>query len=245
MKVIKVILPKTWNELTDKQLERMGLLFYSGLTGKLFDIKVFFILMDVSRWQFMKYGKVLEVLANVPLSELKNHYSFIYKENNRTVFPKVIKTKKGNLYSPMDRITNLSSEEFAAAEDLHRLWHKEKHRRALEYLAAVLYSTSPNKRPHFEKSLLDENAKLFSKMPIGKLLAMEIAYFGCKNYIADRFPKAFPKTGKQATSNKRYGFGKVILQMSKGGSFGNHEKTRRTNIYTFLEEFEENLKTAK
>ncbi len=36
------------------------------------------------------------------------------------------------------------------------------------------------------------------------------------------------------------GFGKVIDHMA-GGKFGDHEKTRRTNVYVLLDRFEQDL----
>ncbi|MCV6900941.1 hypothetical protein OE165_28310, partial [Escherichia coli] len=81
----------------------------------------------------------------------------------------------------------------------------------------VLY-TRTKKRTDFDKNELHEKAKHFKKVPIQKLLAIEIAYFGCKNNIVKRFPKAFPKANPEVSSskNKKYGFGKVILSMAKG-----------------------------
>jgi len=241
MKTIKISLPKSWNELSDRQLEKLAVLFNTRKTDRLFHLQVFIILANVRWWQFRKAAKLYVVVKDVPLSELQKHYSFIYSANERTAFPEYMITKKEAFFSPMERLVNLTAEEFAMADDLHSLWHKERHRKALEYLAAVLYSTAPNVRPPFERNELEVKAALFRTVPMEKLLAMELAYAGCKNYIVARFPKAFPRSAKATPQKgKKYGFGKVVLTMA-GGKFGDHEKTRRTNIYTFLEEFEENL----
>lgn len=241
MKTINITLPKSWNELTERQLEKIASLFYTRKADRIFHLQVFMILANVRWWQFRKAVRLYAVVKDVPLSELQKHYAFIYGANDRTAFPEYMITKQDAFFSPMARLVNLTAEEFAMAEDLHALWYKERHRKALEYLAAVLYSTAPNIRPPFEKNELEIKAALFSTVPMEKLLAMELAYAGCKNYIVGRFPKAFPKRITNVPNKgKKYGFGKVVLNMA-GGKFGDHEKTRRTNIYTFLEEFEENL----
>lgn len=242
MKAIKISLPKNWNELSERQLESMAQLFHTHKVDRRFHLQVFLILADVRWWQFAKAGKVLRILKEAPLSELRKHYDFIYTTNDRSIFPEYMITKDEAFFSPMARLVNLSAEEFAAAEYLHQLWYKERHRNALQFLAAVLYSTGPNVRPAYEKDLLEKKAALFNDIPLPKLLAMEMAYAGSKNHIVARYPKAFPKSsGGSSRKGKNYGFGKVILHMA-GGKFGDHATTRRTNIYTLLEEFEENLK---
>lgn len=215
------------------------LLFHTQRPGPLFDARVFQILMgDRKRTAAI-------VLKEVPISELKTHYAYIYKENNRTKFAREWKVSGTTYYGPGDRINNLTAEEYAICEDLQFRYRNARERVFLELMAAVLYVPVPGKRPVFEKDLLEENARLFAEVPIEKLLAMEMAFFGSKNHLVAKFPTAYPKTEPQTRkAQKKYGFGKVILNMS-GGKFGTHNETRRTNIYTFLEEFEENLKQAE
>lgn len=239
MKKLNIKIPESWNELTDRQLCLMSKLFYITASGQkaieLFDVDVWLILMDGHK------RDAYIVLQDVPISELKKHFEFIYKEYNRTVFIKEVKAGVLTYHAPMDRLTNLSAEEFAAAEDLHKLWGEKKDREVLEYLAAVLYTDKPVIRPKFEKLLLEQKAKLFSEVPLEFLLAMEMTYTGCKSALVKRFPKAFPKGNPGTNQKKGPGFGEVILNMA-GGKFGTHKETAGTNIYTFLAEFENNLK---
>lgn len=246
MKAIKITLPKSWNELTNRQLERLALLFSTTKPSAKFDIAVLFILLDIKWWQYIEKAKVRIVLWNVPMSELRKNYEFIYCKNDRTIFLPFLKIKTYSLkhttfFAPQDRLANLTCDEFAVADDLHIKWRETKKVEYLHYLTAVLY-TRTKKRPDFDKNELHENAKPFSKVPIEKLLAIEIAYFGCKNNIVKRFPKAFPKANAEAsgTKNKKYGFGKVILSMAKG-DLSKLETIKKVNIFAFLEQFEEDL----
>lgn len=246
MKAIKITLPKSWNELTNRQLERLALFFSTTQPSAKFDIAVLFILLDIKWWQYIQKAKVRIVLWNVPMSEIRKNYNFIYTKNDRTSFLPFLKIKSYNLkptifFAPQDRIANLTCDEFAVADDLHIKWRETKEVEYLHYLAAVLY-TNTKKRPDFDKNELHEKAKRFSRVPIKKLLAIEITYFGCKNNIVKRFPKAFPKANPEAsgTKNKKYGFGKVILSMAKG-DLSKLETIKKVNIFAFLEQFEDDL----
>lgn len=246
MKTIKIILPKSWNELTNRQLERLALLFNTTKPSVKFDLEILYILLDIKWWQYLEKAKIRIVLRNITMSEIRKNYDFIYAKNDRTIFNPFLKPKTYNLkpktyFAPQDRLANLTADEFAVADDLHIKFSETKNIEYLQYLAAVLY-TPTKKRPEFDKNELHEKAILFKKVPIEKLLAMEITYFGCKNNIVKRFPKVFPKTQSAASSakNKSYGFGKVILSMAKG-DLSKLDQIKKVNIYAFLEQFEEDL----
>jgi len=246
MRAVKITFPKSWNELTNRQLERLALLFSTTQPSAKFDIAVLFILLDIKWWQYIEKAKIRIVLWNVPMSEIRKNYDFIYTKNDRTSFLPFLKSKTKYLkpttyFPPQDRIVNLTCDEFAVADDLHIKWRETKNIEYLHYLTALLY-TKTKKRPDFEKNELHEKAKLFSKVPIEKLLAIEITYFGCKNNIVKRFPKAFPKANPESsgTKNKKYGFGKVILSMAKG-DLSKLETIKKVNIFAFLEQFEDDL----
>lgn len=236
---INLAIPKSWNELSDSQFQQLAILLVSGKEGVFFDLKCFRIVLNIRWWQLYKRIKLRYTLSQIPLRELKEHFDFIYTANDRTIFPEKI----NNFFAPLDKITNLTAEEFSVADDLHIKWRETKNKEFLIYLAAVLYSKTKQPREAFDKNNLPDKIKHFQKVPLAVLLCVELAYFGCKNNLVKRYPAAFPKATKKV-SRKKYGFGKVILQMA-GGKFGNHEQTKFTNIYTFLEEFEQNLKDAK
>ncbi|WP_289659528.1 hypothetical protein [Flavobacterium panacagri] len=242
MKSLKLYIPETWDKMKEKQFERIAFLFNTSETNTLFYIKLFFLLTGVKWWQFSRKAKLRIVLRNYPLSDLQKNYEFIFKENNRTVFPKSIKFKKKKFFPPQNNIADLSADEFAVADDLHIKWRKTKNIEFLYYLAAVLYTVS-KERPVFNKNNLHQYAIPFSKLPVCKLLAIELAYFGCKNNLVKRFSEAF-KENKTRSNKKQYGFSKVILSMAKG-DLSKLESIKKVNIYSFLEQFEEDLKSAK
>lgn len=248
-KEVKITLPKSWNELSNSQLDSIAFLFHTMKPSASFDLKIFYILLNVKWFQIIEKAKIRIVLWNIPMSELRKNYDFIYSKNDRTNFAKYIKTKLSHraqsrcFFSPQDRLSNLTADEFSVADDLHIKWRETKNVEYLHYLAAILY-TKTTTRKEFDKNALHESALLFRKVPIAKLLAIEITYFGCKNHLVKRFPKVFPAPvpGVQKPK-KNYGFGKIILAMTKG-DLSKLETIKRVNIYAFLEQFEEDLINA-
>ncbi|HSD07897.1 hypothetical protein [Flavobacterium sp.] len=243
MKAIKLHIPNSWDDMSERQLGKIAVLFNSGKTDVKFYIELFFMLNNIKWWQFSKKAKLRIGLRNCPLSDLHKAYEYIFNENNRTVFPTFIKTNKGKYYPPQNRIANLTADEFAVVDDLHIKWRETKNIEYLQYMLAVLYT--PKQRPLFDKNELHDKALLFKNVPPKTLLTVELAYFGCKNNLVKRFPKAFPKAKKgDAKPKKKYGFAKVILGMAKG-DLSKLELIKKVNIYTFLEQFEEDLTPPK
>jgi hypothetical protein len=245
---INLKLPASWNELTDRQLSKLAALFFSGNTGVKFDIKIWVIVNDIRWWQLRRMARNILVLRHVALSELKKNYDFIYSKNARTKFPADVKNNNGIIhFPPLNNISNLTVEEFAIADDLHIKFRETKNTEYLQMLVAVLYVSHNGKRPEFVREILPQLSDSFSKMKTEDLLAIELAYFGSKNTLLKRFPKAFPK-GKEGDeklkSNKKYGFAKVILEMTKG-DLSKLKSIQSVNIYTFLEQFQQDIINAK
>lgn len=227
---IALTIPTSWNELTDKQFLGISELMYQQ--GELFDLPVFMLLNNIKWYQFTKAYQLKLVLRNVGVSELKKHCSFIYKEDNRTIFPKL----KGYT-PPMDRIIDLTIEEFAVADDLNNNYLKTKERKYLVALCAVLYKKKNEEYNHLD---LNKLSKRFKHASGAFLLAVHNTWNGCKNYIMNRYKKVFPKVKTQVKKSKGAGFLEVILKMS-GAKFGTHSETKKTLVYTFMTEFQESI----
>jgi len=247
MRDIKINIPKTWNELTQWQLENIALLLFTHEANRQLDVKIFKILMQLRWWQFLKRAKIRYVLRQVPISELRTHFEFLYKKIERTSFLKQLKLKKKTYVPPADREANLTADEFAAAESLHQSFRKTKNIEYLQYLAAVLYTLSADTetmRPEFSKLKLPYLVTPFQKLSLKKLLAIELVHFGCKNNLAKRFPKVYPKHSGPKKKTSGHGFGKIILEMAKA-DLSKHEAIKRVNIFTFHEQFQQDIINAK
>lgn len=233
---INLNIRQSWNELNQKQFERIVLLFSTAEPSLLRDIKLLKILVDAKWWQLKKKANLRLFLFQVPYSEWKHFIDFLLKENNRTNFIPVIKVGKKTYFAPADRIQNLDAEEFAVADDLHIRFRETKNPEYLKYLFHVLYSSTEERKP-FDKNKLEK--QINNKVPIEVLMITEMTYFGCKNYIANKFPKAFPKSNKKETGPRK-GFGKVIQAMAKG-DLSKLPTIERTNIYKFMQQFQDDI----
>lgn len=233
---INLNIPQSWNELNQKQFERIVLLFSTAEPSLLRDIKLLKILVDAKWWQLKKKVNLRLFLFQVPYSEWKVFIDYLLKENNRTHFIPVIKVGKKTYFAPADRIQNLDAEEFAVADDLHIRFRETKNPEYLKYLFHVLYSSTEERKP-FDKNKLEK--QINNKVPIEVLMITEMTYFGCKNYIANKFKKAFPKSNKKETGPRK-GFGKVIQAMAKG-DLSKLPIIERTNIYKFLQQFQDDI----
>lgn len=239
---INLKIPQSWNELSVWQLKKIASLLHSE-TSVLFDYKVFMVLLKVRWWAFRKKWKIRKVLKEVSLSMLKTHYNWFYGSLELTVFIPTLKATSQVWNAPADRLTNISIDEFSHAEDLYLGWNASKDFEYLRYLAAVLYRENDDngKRVKFDKTELDKRAKQIEKTNQKTLLAILLTYQGSRGYLFAQYPTVFPKRKGTAKAPKTSGFGKLVLHFS-GGKFGTYNETKNTNVYTFLDEFEEQLK---
>ena len=233
---INLNIPQSWNELNQKQFERIALLFSTAEPSLIRDIKLLKILVDAKWWQLKKKANLRLFLFQVPSSEWKGFIEFLLKENNRTHFIPVIKVGKKTYFAPADRIQNLDAEEFSVADDLHIRFRETQNPEYLQYLFHVLYSETEERKP-FDKNKLEK--QINKKVPMATLVITEMTYFGCKNYIANKFKKAFPKPTKKEKGTRK-GFGKVIQAMAKG-DLSKLPIIERTNIYKFMQQFQDDI----
>lgn len=228
---INLNIPKSWNELTDKQMKNIGKIFHKK--GEVFDLTCWLILNDVKAYQFRRLQQLKTVMQLVTMTELKKHFSFIYEKNDRHKFIEFKGYQK-----PQDRIFNLTIEEYAVADDLNNKYLETGDLNFLRHLVAVLY-----KKPNEKYNIIKQNqrAKRFRFLKGYELLAVHITWNGCKEYITKRFPKVYPKVkAVQGKGKNQKGFLDVVLQLS-GGKFGTYQETKNELVYTFLAEFENTI----
>ena len=240
---ININIPNSWNDLNVWQLKKIAGYSHSNLSGVLFDYKMFLVLLDIRWWHFIKKWKALKTIKNVSFSNLKEHYSWLHSSLSLTSFIPTIKAKSKTLHAPAERINNLTVDEFAHADDLYLGWFNTKDFEYLQYLTAVLYRELDKnaKRVPFDKTELEARAKQLSKLDKQTLLAISLSYQGSRSYMISQFPIVFPKPKGKTKLPNNSGFGKLVLHLS-GGKFGTHNETKNTNVYTFLSEFEQQLK---
>lgn len=229
---INLTIPESWNDLTDHQMRSLGRAYRHK--GDRFDYSVFYILTHKRNYS-RKYKKQLQIVIDMtPISELKKFYRWFYEDVNREVFISLI-----GFVKPMDRIFNLSIEEFAVADDLNNRFLETGDFNFLQHLCAAIYL---KKNERFDILLQNKRAERMKRITPEELFAVHICWNGCKAHLMKKFPKVFPNVKKAMDNNRNKGKGflDVVLQMS-GQKFGTHNETKRTPVHTFLEEFQNTI----
>lgn len=245
---INLHIPQSWNELKPNQLKRISYLLHKGYETKMLKILLFISLLNLKWYQFLKQYKVYLVFKTVPISELTNHFKFIYIKTDLTTF---IPINKKGWDSPADRLGNITIDELAHADDAYLKYHHTKNIEYLRLLTAVLYreTTGYGLRKPFIKEELTSMLKALKKIDNKSLLAIMRSYQGCRNHIENKFPKIFPKRKNKTKKKKSLAapssqFSKIILELT-GGKFGNYKETASTNAYLFLADFTNKLTQQK
>lgn len=264
-KSLKFKIPQNWNDLSNKQLIKIATLFFSNHKNEPFrDYKLFKIMANYQWYKPLLLRKIILLFKLVSITELKTHFDFVFTKQNLTRFIPVIKIKSVKYFAPADRLTNISIGEFSVCEDLYLGYLRNQKNPEtnfgesyLNYLFAVLYIQSNNtKRPHFEKENLERFVEATENVSKKYLLTTLLSYKGCREAITSNpkykhvFPKPKANESTPETEKKEpvipasSGFSEVILSFS-GKLFGDYDKTFNTNIYTFLDAYENTLQTLK
>lgn len=239
---VNLKIPTTWNELNQKQFEKIAYLFFTSEPSLKRDIKIFKKLNNIKWWQFFKKAKFRYFMRQVPYSVWKNYLNFLFKQTDRTNFIPTVKAGNKTYYAVMDRLQNLTAEEFAEAFDIHVAYRRTKNTEYLNYLFHILYSETPE-RPEFDKYKLPK--LINKKVPLSILIATEWTFLCCIEHLSKRYKNAFPKVSvKVVHKNKQQHFSKVLRTMAKG-DLSKLPTIEKTNVYTFLNQFEEDIEFAK
>lgn len=244
MKHIAIHIPEGWEQLTDRQLSRISVLFYKEMRPVLFDVCMLMELMGMRWFHFKRYIRLRWALRSIPISDLKKQYLWVYEVSNRITFL----PKYKRLCAPSKFLLDLTIAEFAVVDDLYIRFQKSEvlgeRIDIMHHIAAILYVEKGADRGKFKKADLPLRVSAFAKAPPSFLYAMMVTYQGCRNGLEKRYHRVFKSSGGGTNSlgvpQKQYGFGKVILNMS-GGKFGNYAETAATPLHTFMEQLNEEL----
>ncbi len=255
-------LAKSWNELTDSQLQEIAysLEWYhkKKLEKKNTAIYLYSKLFLSLIKQLLRTNNAVKVwiaLRQIPPEEYKSHVSFLTAEISRTKFPAAIKIKKKIFFSPGDRLQNISIKEFSFVDSLYYNWRKTNDNRFLNLLCATLYRTKNaisnqdeiDIRKPFNKIFVERDSPLWYDVPVKKKLAIAYAYEGSRNYIVQQYPHVFPKPVKEKVDENQVKkevhytpFGK-LLHFKIQFDHSKLEATQNLNVHDFFGPYENEL----
>jgi hypothetical protein len=246
---IKINIPTSWDEIPNQTLKKVVWLLSTLKPSKKQDILLYLALQNLKFWHFFKIRKALKVLKYVPLSEVKKHYEFLFKDIQLKKFLPYLTINNKRYFAPGKRLHNITIEEFAKCEDLFFMYFTTNDLDYIKMLAAVLYRQKVSgQKVSFNQSTLSDNTDLFDKVPPNKLLTIAFSYKGSSLFIQTLYPNVFkklaPKPNAKPQTPEAPNFDKVILDIA-GGKFGNLEETKKTNLHDFLTELDNLLKPKK
>lgn len=258
---VNIHIPKTWNELTTRQLQEIAYIieYYHGQASARKESAAFYVrfyfqlikqLLRNNNW-----FKIMIAIRQVPPSEYKAHVTFLLGQVQRTNFPTAVKINGTIYHPPADRLKNISIKEFSFADAMFYNWREKGDDRYLDLLCAALYrpkgGNALDVREPFNKLLVENHVKNFAKLNYKKKLAIAYAYTGSRNYIASLYPNVFPKPAKvdpEETEKPRKSeyvpFGKLIQHKIQYDP-SKLERTQNLNVNEFLSTYENELSELK
>lgn len=267
---INIKLARSWNELTDKQLEAVAtaLEYFHKLKDsspkeqlpQLFSRLYLSLVKTLLRVN--NPFKVWYALRQLPPEEYEQHLEYLLQGNKRTRFPKAFKIKKQLYHPPGDRINNISVKEFSFVDALFYRWRDLKDDRYLDLLCASLYRQSRgplnevDPRKEFFTNLVERDVLLWNKVPRRRKLAIAYAYEGSRNYLVaghkNVFPPAPQLSEEEEEARKKnpppkqpyVPFGKLISAKSE---YKPHQlaEVENLNVYKFMGLFDNELSESK
>ena len=263
--IINLHFPETWNQLSDRQLQEVafGLEYYNFKVKNDKSLQlVMFIKLQLHLIKQLLRGnnwfKLMNAIRQIPPAEYNQYTEFLIKENKRTRFPEGFKFKGIKFNGPADRLKNISIAEFSLADSLFYNWKKSGNDQYLNLLCATLYRPAikdgVDPRQRFNKTLIENQVSVISKLKRKKKLAIAYAYEGSRNHIVKTFTNVFPPS---APPSKDPEAEKITVPEPKYIPFGkliNHkikfdpsklEATRELNAYDFLGTYDNELEELK
>ncbi|MFC6858216.1 hypothetical protein [Zunongwangia atlantica] len=260
---LTVKLPKSWNELSEKQLGKIAVAiehfrkFYE-LYPKESNTAINRLYSRICKILLSSNNFLIQFIAlvQIPPEEYADHIAFINKENTRTVFPKAFRIRGKIHFPPANRIQNLSMEEFSFVDALFFNWRLKNDARYLDLICATLYRRAGSKNPDydirrpFNKVILEKSIKKWIKVAPEKKLAIAYTFEGCRNEMVKLYPNIFPKPPKETKKTKiqqnpQYTPFGQLLNFKINFDPSKLEQTERINMHKFLSTYENELINEK
>lgn len=229
-KLIQLAAPSGWNGITPAQFLTWIITLQADLTEE----------EKLRRAVPIFYSTKRRLYRHIPehyLIQFAPTLRFLFEQNklNKWLIQS-FRHRFRRYYGPADKLSNLTAYEFfIVCEPLYWKYKATGSISTLNALVATLYRPKRNDivqndlREPLTDAGIAARAKRFASLPVPLQLAIVFNYEGCRNYIAHTHQKAFSNNGG-GKSNKR---GDITLTLS-GDKLGDLEKTRNTNLYTFL-----------
>lgn len=238
-KIVEFKEPKSWNELTRKQLINFTRLLYlvnDKAMLKLLLVRMFF---GISKFQVIR-------LTEVQVIESFKFFQFLLDDNQLTkqLLPYLKPTILGKkLYGPGDGFKYLKPDEWMFADAYYMEYRSGEKVEDLQKFVACLYrGQRKNYKPKsedfdgeirkpFNSHHLESITKQVAKCSLWELLAVKVWYDGCRAAWEKEFDKVF--TADNESTAESYGWAEVFMKMA-GSTFGTMDEVEKQPMYNLL-----------
>lgn len=238
-KIIEFNEPKTWNELTRKQLvnfTRFLHLANDKAMLKLLTVRMFF---GISKFQVIR-------LTEVQVIESFEFFKFLIEDNQLTkqllpyLKPSIFSER---LYGPGDGFSHLKPDEWMFADSYYMAYRNSEKVEDLQKFVACLYRGKRKDyhpkaddfngeiRKPFNSNHLESITKQVANCSLWELLAVKVWYDGCRAAWENEFDKVF--TADNENTAESYGWAEVFMKMA-GSTFGTMADVEKQPMYNLL-----------
>lgn len=233
-------LPGHWNELTKEQMIDFCTLSRKEISPDVYRLKLLCLFLGID-------SKLFNRLTAPQVLELTDCLAFLEDISvlTRNLFP-VFQNKECILAGPADLLLTSTFDEYYFADIYFNLYTKSQKESDLDIFCATLYrdeiltDNPDDKRAPFWKYNHAETSKKLEKFDISLKLFVYYFFWGCKNYIALKFPKVFSKTTDTTTEHDHFEYYRMINNLNNG-DLTNNEYVKRANLYETFTHLEQRI----
>lgn len=204
-----------------------------------------FLFLGIERSLYLN----LDLAYRLQIAELTSDF-FTDNWLNKNLIPHFV-FKKQVYHGPKDGFENITFLEWILCDQFFTKFQRTEDPFALDCLFAVMWRRQKSRieidstdfdgdfRSTLNKSMIEEQAKVFSGLDQELKTALLTIYIGNRNTVTNRFKRVF-ENGSSDSETDKYGWTGVLVQLA-GTKFGNKEQTEQTMLYDMLIHFHQNI----
>lgn len=239
----RVLVPETWDELTEDQLVKVARIMHTVKEPVKRDLQLVKAVCGLRRWQ------LAHIAPEVIHESLFGLIQWLYEDGAliRQLIP-TVKIGRTLFYGPDTDLSNLRMVEFHFAERALYEWHQDpENADALFAFISCIYRPAKKDydiklnpdgdvRESYNGTLCEGYAKqLKKKMPLALALAISVWYKGCRQQITNKHPRIF---GGEGGANDAPSYFLLMRSIAQQGTYGTLGDVEQLHLHTALYEME-------
>lgn len=240
-------LPRSWHELTLKQIYAVSKLFIRNNGAKDFVVRFF---MAITGWKLRRKKEVTEFGKSWYFFKAKGKSKFLVDGDLYADFVKSLEwiVSEINLISvlpefgffkPVDvRLYEVTLDEYLFLDSAFSAYVKTKQKKYLNRMLAIAYRT---KGEQWNSNILDKKARWFWLVPFYKKYVIFIWFVGLKNWLKTEYPFIWQNSGSSEISHAQAILN--LLSSLNNGDVTKNKELLKTHVHEAF--YELNLKAEQ